>query len=115
MTSHTIYRNQDSEYPATLSEKILTGLLRNELGYDGVVITDDLEMGAIEKEGDLGQAALQAFTAGADMLLICHRHEKVVDAFEKIRDAINQNPALSARMQQSVLRVTRMREQFARQ
>lgn len=113
MTSHTIYQHLDPESPATLSKKILTGMLRNDLGYDGVVITDDLEMGAIEKEGNLGRAALQAFAAGADMLLICQSHEKVIDAFRKTADAIAENPALQVRMQESIRRVTTMRDAFA--
>lgn len=112
MTSHTIYQHLDPEYPATLSRKILTGLLRQELGYDGVVITDDLEMGAIEKEGDLGQAALQAFAAGADLLLICQSHEKVIDALRKTGRAIAESPELQARMQESIRRVTAMRDTF---
>jgi len=112
MTSHTIYQHLDPENPATLSRKILTGLLRNELEYDGVVITDDLEMGAIEKEGDLGQAALQAFTAGADLLLICHSHEKVIDALRKTEKAIAENSELQERMRESVGRVTAMRDVY---
>ena len=112
MTSHTIYQHLDPEYPATLSIKILTGLLRHELGYDGVVITDDLEMGAIEKGGDLGQAALQAFAAGADLLLICKNHEKAIDALRKTGRAIAENPELQARMQESIRRVTAMRDTF---
>ena len=113
MTSHTIYQHLDPESPATLSKIILTDLLRNDLGYDGVVITDDLEMGAIEKEGDLGQAALQAFAAGADLLLICQSHEKVIDALGKTGKGIAENPALQARMQESIRRVTVMRDTFA--
>jgi beta-N-acetylhexosaminidase len=113
MTSHTIYQHLDQENPATLSKKILTGLLRNELGYDGVIITDDLEMGAIEKEGDLGQAALQAFTAGADLLLICESHEKVIDALVKTGIGIAENFELQKRMQESIRRVTAMRDTFA--
>ncbi|MGB5883551.1 MAG: beta-N-acetylhexosaminidase [Desulfobulbales bacterium] len=115
MTSHTIYQHLDAEKPATLSKKILAGLLRDELGYKGVVITDDLEMGAIEKEGDLGHAALQAFAAGADLLLICHSHEKVVAAFKKTAAAITQKPELAIRMQESLERVQVMREKFARE
>ena len=115
MTSHTIYQHLDAEKPATLSKKILTGLLRNELGYEGVVITDDLEMGAIEKEGDLGHAALQAFEAGADLLLVCHSHEKVIAALKKTADAIAQSPELRIRMQESLQRVHAMRETFARE
>jgi beta-N-acetylhexosaminidase len=85
------------------------------MGYEGVVITDDLEMGAIEKEGDLGHAALQAFQAGADLLLICHSHEKVIAAIKKTADAIAQDPELARRMQESLQRVHVMREKFARE
>ena len=113
MTSHTIYHHLDPGNPATLSRKILTDLLRNELGYDGVIITDDLEMGAIEKEGDLGEAALQAFAAGADLLLICQSHDKAIDAFEKTVRAITEHPEMLARKQESIRRVTAMRETFA--
>jgi beta-N-acetylhexosaminidase len=113
MTSHTIYRHLDPDRPATLSKKILTGLLREELGYNGVVITDDLEMGAIEKEGDLGRAALQALDAGADLLLICHSHAKVIDAYRKTAEAIAETPELAARMQESLKRVAAMRRKFA--
>ena len=112
MTSHTIYNYLDPENLATLSKIILMDLLRNEMGYDGVVITDDLEMGAIEKEGDLGQAALQAFAAGADLLLICHSHEKVIDALEKTGRAIEKSSDLQARLQESIRRVTAMRNAF---
>lgn len=113
MTSHTIYRHLDPGNPATLSEKILTGLLRHELGYDGVIITDDLEMGAIEKEGDAALAALQAFAAGADLLLICHSHEKVRAALGKIAGAVDAQPPLQERMVQSLQRVNTLRRKFA--
>ena len=113
MTSHTIYQHLDEEKPATLSKKILTDLLRNELGYGGVIITDDLEMGAIEKEGVLGHAALQAFEAGADLLLICQSHEKVIDAVKKTAGAIGRNPHLQTRMSESIERLSKMRQKFA--
>lgn len=113
MTSHTIYRHLDPDYPATLSKKILTDLLRNDLDYKGVIITDDLEMGAIEKEGNLSQGALQAFGAGADLLLICHSHEKVIDAVTKTTAAIKKNPQLKARMNESIERVNIMRQRFS--
>ena len=114
MTSHTIYEHLDRENPATLSQKILTGLLRTRLGYDGVIITDDLEMGAIEKEKDLGQAALQAFGAGADLLLICHSHEKVIDALQKTSAAVASSTKLQGRVLESTERVFRLRKRFAR-
>jgi beta-N-acetylhexosaminidase len=115
MTSHTIYKHLDPAQPATLSKKILTGLLRDELGYEGVVITDDLEMGAIEKQEDLGHASLQAFEAGADILLICQSHEKVIAALRKTAEAITKNPGLAERMQESLQRVNTMRGEFSRE
>jgi beta-N-acetylhexosaminidase len=113
MTSHTLYSDLDTDKPATLSKNILTGLLRQELGYEKVIITDDLEMGAIEKVGDVGHAAAEAFEAGADLLLICHSHEKVIDALEKITALFVDDPDLAARGKLSFQRVTAMQHRFA--
>lgn len=68
MTAHTFNRNIDADYPATLSRKTLTGLLRNKLHYDGVVITDDLYMEAIRNTYSVERAVVLAINAGADML-----------------------------------------------
>lgn len=76
MTSHAVYPRID-DLPGTLSRKVVHALLREEMAYQGLIITDDLEMGAIEKFLPFSQAALQAFVAGADLLLICHDHDKV--------------------------------------
>lgn len=70
MTGHLFNRRLDPDYPATLSRRTLTGLLRGALGYNGVVITDDLQMRAITDHYGLTQAALLAIRAGADLLLI---------------------------------------------
>jgi len=113
MTSHTVYQHLDSQNPATLSKKILSGLLRHDMKYEGVVITDDLEMGAIENEGNLGDAALQAFAAGADLLLVCHSHEKAIAAYNKIAGAGEKNPQLQTRISASVRRVSKMGQKFA--
>jgi beta-N-acetylhexosaminidase len=114
MTSHTIYQDLDGDNPATLSATILTGLLRNEMGYNGVIITDDLEMGAIENEGSIEQAALLAFEAGADILLVCHSHEKMIAALKNIREAIRISPVLLERIKESTQRVNLVRQQFAK-
>ena len=113
MTSHTIYEHFDPDKPATLSKSILTGLLRNQLRYKGVIITDDLEMGAIENEGELSEAAVESFNAGADLLLICQSHEKAIDAFGALFSAIKKSPELHERLQESISRVTGLRELYA--
>ena len=69
MTAHIFNANLDAEYPATLSEKTIRGLLRTELGYNGVVITDDLQMAAIASQYGLETAVIKAVNAGVDILL----------------------------------------------
>ncbi|MCL5037033.1 MAG: glycoside hydrolase family 3 protein [Chloroflexi bacterium] len=71
MTAHVIYTGLDPENPATLSHKILTGILREKMNYRGLIITDALEMSAIAGNIPPGEAAVRAFLAGADILLVC--------------------------------------------
>jgi beta-glucosidase-like glycosyl hydrolase len=70
MTAHVFNRHLDPRYPATLSAATIGGLLRGELGFRGVVVSDDLRMGAIEQHYGLDEAAVLALAAGVDMLLI---------------------------------------------
>jgi beta-N-acetylhexosaminidase len=112
MTSHTIYPALDPAQPATLSHRILTGLLREEIGYQGVIITDDLEMGAIENEGPLEEAALQAFVAGADLLLICHDHQKVRKAHRQLAAVSAAGRIAAGRLAVSLQRIADLRHRF---
>ena len=70
MTAHVFNGRLDRRYPATLSAATITGVLRERLGFQGVVVTDDLRMGAIEQRYGTGDAAVLALLAGADMILI---------------------------------------------
>ena len=113
MTSHTIYPAFDGEIPATLSPAILEGVLRSELGYKGLVITDDLEMGAIENAQSVATASLAAFTAGADMLLICHEHAKVRAAHDRMAAALRAGELEPGRLWLSLDRVEAVCQRFA--
>ncbi|MHB8987996.1 MAG: beta-N-acetylhexosaminidase [Desulfobulbia bacterium] len=112
MTSHTVYPQLDPEFPATLSPRILGGVLRDELGYDGMVVTDDLEMGAIENDGTVADAALTSFLAGADMLLICHEHPKIIAAHELLSRAVG-GEVSGERLRRSLERIGGVRRRFA--
>lgn len=78
MTAHVVFDALDPEIPATLSRRVLTGLLRGELGYEGIIISDDLEMKAVFDRWGVEESAVRAIDAGADLLLIC-RHEALVE------------------------------------
>jgi hypothetical protein len=71
MTAHILVPTLDEEKPATLSSRIVTGMLRTELGFRGVIVSDDLEMKAIAKTWTVADAAVQAIAAGCDALLVC--------------------------------------------
>ncbi|MFD2656993.1 beta-N-acetylhexosaminidase [Gracilibacillus thailandensis] len=88
MIGHLMIPSIDPDNPATLSADIIQGLLRKELGFDGLVISDDLTMGAILENYEIGDAAVQAIQAGTDLLLICHGYEQIDAVFAAIEDAV---------------------------
>jgi len=108
MVAHAAFAEiSGGDRPASLSPEIVTGLLREELGYEGAVITDDLEMGAVT---DLaaGPRAVAALEAGCDLLLFCH----AIDEARAGRDAIAAQRAASPRLAEALGRVGRLREVF---
>ncbi len=114
MTSHVIYEHIDRDNLATLSTKILTDLLRTDLGYEGMVVTDDLEMGAVENDLGVPEASVRAFQAGVDLLLICHEHSKVKESISRLHQACLIGQVSEERLQQSFLRIKRVAACFLR-
>ena len=87
MTAHVYNKNLDKAYPATLSYSINTNLLRNKLGYDGVLISDDLQMSAISKHYDLKQTVTLAINSGVNILLFANQLSKPI-TLKQIVDTI---------------------------
>ena len=112
MTSHSIYTALDCDHPATFSASILTDLLRKECGYAGLLITDDLEMGAIDQADGLAGAGLSSFLAGADLLLICHDQEKAVGAKTMIMKACIDGQIPEERFGESLSRLAAVKRRF---
>jgi beta-N-acetylhexosaminidase len=80
MTAHVVFAAVDAERPATLSPAVIQGVLRNQLGYSGVVVSDDLDMKAIRNHYEAGEAAVAAVAAGCDALLMCQDGEAQAEA-----------------------------------
>ena len=87
MTAHVLYPALDREFPATLSEKILRGLLRDQMRFRGVVFSDALEMKAITDRFAIGDAAVRAVSAGCDVALVCRGEGNQEEAVEAISRA----------------------------
>jgi beta-N-acetylhexosaminidase len=93
--------------PASLNYNIVTTLLRQELGYKHLVITDDLEMGAITRHFEIGDAVVRAALAGEDMLLICATPERIRRGHEALVEAAKDGRLSAERIQQSLHRISR--------
>jgi beta-N-acetylhexosaminidase len=91
--------------PASLSRKWISDILRKKIGYRGLVISDDLEMGAVLKATPIEQAAVQHIRAGGDLALICHVEEHVVRSYEALIRETGKDRAFARRCQQSIARV----------
>lgn len=109
MTAHVLYRALDREFPATLSVKILTGLLREELRYDGVVFSDAMEMKAISDNYGDKEAGALCIRAGVDVLLYSRPMPSVIRAFEFLCTEAKNNPAIRDRVENSYRRILRLK------
>ncbi len=105
MTAHILFPALDPTLPATLSPAILTGLLRQELGFDGLIITDDLEMKGVADRWGAPEAAVLAVEAGADLLLCCHEWETQRAIHAALLDALQTGRLTETRLDQSCARI----------
>jgi beta-N-acetylhexosaminidase len=112
MTSHAIYPAIDSGNPATLSPGILINLLRGQMAFEGLIITDDLEMGAIATQQGVAEGAFNAFQAGADILLICKDQGKVLESIKLLRNKVLQDEIELDRLDQSLGRIDKTKSRF---
>ncbi|MCA9610748.1 MAG: beta-N-acetylhexosaminidase, partial [Myxococcales bacterium] len=109
MTAHIVFRALDPEVPATLSKKVVTGLLRERLGYDGLIVSDDMEMKAIADHFATGDAAVRAIRAGCDLLLICASEKRLAEAREALVREADRDAAFAARLEEAIARVDGVR------
>jgi beta-N-acetylhexosaminidase len=105
MTAHVIYPAYDELLPATLSEKIVTGLLRDKMGYGGVVVGDDMDMKAVTDHWGTQESTRLAMKAGVDMLLVCHETARREDVHESLRRMIVEGAITSEEVSARVGRI----------
>jgi beta-N-acetylhexosaminidase len=109
MTGHSVYPAYDDKFPTTLSERLLTGLLREELGFDGVIVSDAIGMAAILKQWPLPRACALAIKAGCDTLLLKADDESRSQCFFGIKQAVECGELPRKRVDEAVTRLLRMK------
>ncbi len=112
MTAHVLYTSLDDRRPATLSPYIVGDMLRGELEFQGLIVTDDLEMHAIDDHYSIEEAAVQAFKAGADILLLCKDRGRITAAMDALGNAVKQGQISEARLEASLRRIALIKQRF---
>jgi beta-N-acetylhexosaminidase len=106
LVGHASYpRVTPAGMPASLSRKWISGVLRKKIGYRGLIVSDDLEMGGVLEAAPIEQAAVRHIAAGGDLCLICRVEEYVTRSFEALREQSQRDPSFRRRVQESVARV----------
>lgn len=112
MTCHVVYNDVDPEWPATLSYEIMTKLLREKMHFDGLALTDCMEMDAIRAAYGIGEGAVRALEAGCDMLTFSHTYDAVSKAANAIYEAVESGRLSEDRIELSYQRVLRYKEKY---
>lgn len=105
MVGHILFKQIDANNPSSLSSMIITEILRERYGFNGVVITDDMQMGALTDSFSIAQAAVKAVTAGNDILVYSGEPEEQAQAYNAILDAVKKGSISEKRLNESVLRI----------
>lgn len=112
MLSHILFPALDPHWPASLSPRVVVDGLRRKMGYEGVVMTDDLDMGAICKHFPIETAVDQALKADVDLVLVCHEGPAIETAYEKILHLIRADAQLSAGARRSAQRIEALKRRY---
>lgn len=113
MTSHVLFPNiKEDDYPVTMSKTFLTDILRDQMGFNGVIVTDCLEMDAISKEYGVGNGAINSFKAGADLIIVSHTPKEQYNAIETLVKAIEDNEIKVEDLDKSIARINKLYEKL---
>jgi beta-N-acetylhexosaminidase len=114
MTAHVVFDAIDRTLPATLCRAVIEGVLRHDLGYEGLIVSDDLEMRAVRDRWGVAEGAVRAIDAGCDVLLVCEHEEEVRRAIDALAAEARADAAFRARLEVAATRVRAVRDRLAR-
>jgi beta-N-acetylhexosaminidase len=115
MIAHAAYpRVTNDRTPASLSKVWITDLLRQRIKYRGLIVSDDLEMGGVRAAASVGKAAVEAMRAGADLCLVCHHEEFVMQAYEGLVKAAERDKKFARRVAETTQRVLAFKKKWRR-
>jgi beta-N-acetylhexosaminidase len=112
MVAHILLPKIDSNNPASFSKTIITNILRKSLNFDGVVITDDMTMGAIVNNYNIGDAAVKSLNAGTDIILVCHGFDKETAVLKAIKNSVTNGTISQKSIDEKVYRILKLKDKY---
>ena len=113
MVSSIILSSVESEYPATMSRKVINDILRESLNFEGVIATDDMTMAAITNNYNLTDAVIKSIDAGSDLVLVCHGYEEILNSISAVKEAVINNILSEDKINKSVYRLLKLKEKYS--
>jgi beta-N-acetylhexosaminidase len=114
MTAHVVFEALEKGVPATMSKRVLVELMRQDLGFDGVLVSDDLEMKAIAQHYSIERAVVDGVNASVDLFLVCHHAEVQRRAIDALAAAVRDGRVSEQRLDEAIARLTALARRFAR-
>ena len=116
MISHAAYPQvTKSKIPASLSKLWITDILRKKIGYRGLIVSDDLEMGGVLGAAPVGEAAVEFVRSGGDLCLVCHREDRVLDAYDALTREVDRDKKFAKRVAGSARRVLAFKKKWKKE
>ncbi len=112
MAAHILLPKIDPDYPTSMSKVVLTDMLREQLGFNEVIITDDMTMGAIAENYSIDQAAVQSVKAGSDIILVAHGESNIAATIAALKAAVENGEIKEERINESVARIIRLKKKY---
>lgn len=113
MVAHILFKKVDDQFPASLSSKIMSDILRDKLGFKNIIVTDDLEMKAISEKFGVSKAAVLSLKNGADLMMIAHDYEVQEKSIKRVAHAIKDQVISKEKINQSAERITRIKDELS--
>ncbi|MEG0773437.1 beta-N-acetylhexosaminidase [Clostridium sp.] len=112
MIAHILLPELDKDNPSSMSKVVITDILRDKLKFHGVVITDDMTMGAIMENYNIGEAAIKSVKAGTDIVLVCHGYDREVEVINTLKEAVAKGDISEERINESVYRILKLKNKY---
>lgn len=112
MVTHELVTGLETKYPASMSTTIMTNMLRDHLGFKGVIMTDDMTMGAITKGYDIQTAAVKSVEAGADVVMVAFHKDEQINAFNALKQAVLKGTISKQRIDDSVYQIMVLKQKY---